>query len=334
MFLKKKKKLLITGASGYIGSVLITKLTKKYSIYALDKKDKNIFIKKKINYIKCDLSNYNKTLIAIKSIKPEIIVHLAAQSTVDFVKAKSSSYNLNNIIATQNVVNISKKLFIKKFIFASSAAVYNYENKPLKEKYDLTPSNLYGRTKLKNEIFIKNTFNNSNTKFCILRFFNVCSANKENKIGEFHSPETHIIPILINKISNKDYIYVYGNNYKTLDGTCIRDYIHINDIIIAIEKSIKYLDKNNSNIFNLGTQKGFSVFELINLCSKHLKIAPKIKIKKRRFGDKDRLTCSLAKTKKYLKWSPKFSTLNKIIKDEIWWTKFLLRNKIKRKYIY
>jgi UDP-glucose 4-epimerase len=198
----------------------------------------------------------------------------------------------------------------------------------------LVPSNLYGKTKLKNEIFITTTLKESVTKFCILRFFNVCSANRKNKIGEFHSPETHLIPILINKIKSKNNIYIYGNNYKTYDGTCIRDYIHVNDVVAAIEKSIKYLDRNNSDIFNLGTQQGFSVLELVNLCSKHLRTKPKINFKKRRFGDKDKLICEVSKAKKQLKWVAKYSSLNKIIKDEIWWQKFLINNKIKRQYIY
>lgn len=329
-----KEKILITGASGYIGSILAAHLIKKYSIYTLDKIDQSFFLNNINKHLRCDLSNYDQTIKIVKKIKPEIVIHLAAQSTVDFVKKKKNYYNLDNIIATKNIVKISKIFAVKKFIFASSAAVYKYKNKPLKEGGNLVPSNLYGKTKLKNEIFITTTLKESVTKFCILRFFNVCSANRKNKIGEFHSPETHLIPILINKIKSKNNIYIYGNNYKTYDGTCIRDYIHVNDVVAAIEKSIKYLDRNNSDIFNLGTQQGFSVLELVNLCSKHLRTKPKINFKKRRFGDKDKLICEVSKAKKQLKWVAKYSSLNKIIKDEIWWQKFLINNKIKRQYIY
>ena len=121
-----KKKILITGGRGYIGSVLAVNLKKKYSIYALDKVDRNFFVKKKINYIKCNLLNYSKTRKIIEKIKPEIIIHLAAQSTVDFIISKKNLYDLNNIKATQNIVRISKKLKIKKFIFASTAACLLY----------------------------------------------------------------------------------------------------------------------------------------------------------------------------------------------------------------
>lgn len=329
-----KQKILITGGSGYIGSVLLLNLIKRYSVYVLDKDKKNFFIKKKFNYIKCDISDYSKTFKIIKKIQPKIIIHLAAQSTVDFIKKKKNSYILNNIKATENVVKISKKINIIKFIFASSAAVYKYKNKSLHEGLDLVPANIYGETKLKNEIFIKRTFKSSKTKYCILRFFNVCSADRKNKIGEFHSPETHIIPILINKIIKRKSIYVYGNNYQTIDGTCIRDYIHIKDIVLGIIKSINYLDKNKSDIFNLGTEKGFSVLQLINLCSTYLKIVPKIKFKNRRFGDKARLICKIYKANKLLKWRPIYSSLKQIVKDEIWWYNYLVSKNLKRKFIY
>jgi UDP-glucose 4-epimerase len=327
------QKILITGGAGYIGSVLLLNLTRRYSLYVLDKEEKNYFIKKKINYIKCDISDYNKTFELINKIKPKIIVHLAAQSTVDFVK-KKKLYILNNIQATKNIVKISKKINIEKFIFASSAAVYKYKNKNLREGSDLVPANIYGITKLKNEIFIKKIFKSSKTKYCILRFFNVCSADRKNRIGEFHSPETHLIPILISKIIKKKFIYVYGNNYRTFDGTCIRDYIHIKDIVSGIIKSINYLVKNKSNTFNLGTEKGFSVLQLINLCSKYLKITPKIKFKNRRFGDKARLICKINKAKKHLRWRPTYSSLKQIVKDEIWWNNYLISKNLIRKFIY
>jgi UDP-glucose 4-epimerase len=241
---------------------------------------------------------------------------------------------LNNIKATENLVKISKKLKIKKFLFASTAAVYKYKNRPLSEKSDLLPKNFYGKTKLKNEIFIKKLFKSSEVKFCILRFFNVCSADQKNKIGEFHSPETHLLPIIINKIMKNKNIYIYGDNYNTFDGTCIRDYIHIKDIVSAVMKSINYLDKNKMGIFNLGTENGVSVLKLINSCSKRLNIKPKIKFKKRRFGDIDRLTCKISRAKKYLEWKPIYSTINRIVNDEIWWFGYLNFKRLKRNFLY
>jgi UDP-glucose 4-epimerase len=329
-----KKNLIITGGSGYIGSVLAKNLVKKYSVYILDKSQKNPFIKENIFFKKCNLTDYKITLDIVKKIKPVSIVHLAAQSTLDAILIKKKSYKVNNIYATENIVKVAKELKIKKFIFASTAAVYSPKNLPLKEESALSPIELYGKTKLKNEVFIQKLLNNTLTKFCILRFFNVCSADKKNTIGEFHSPETHLLPIIIKKILSHEPICVYGNNYKTKDGTCIRDYVHVKDIIIGISKSIDYLNKNKSNVFNLGTKKGTSILELINSCSEVLKIKPIIKYKKKRYGDKKMLICDIKKAITNLKWKPVYSGISRIIKDEVWWFNYLNNLNLKRKFIY
>lgn len=330
-----KKKILITGGLGYIGSVLAVNLIKKYSVFILDKSSKNRFIKSKnIKIFKINLKNFKKSYKIIKKISPDIIVHLAAQSTIDMVKNKKKSYLINNLNVTENIVNISKLLKVKKFIFSSTAAVYKQKNKSLSEKDVLRPNNLYGLTKLKNEIFIKSSFINTQTKFCILRFFNVCGADKKNLIGEYHIPETHLLPIIINNALKKRTIYIYGNNYLTKDGTCIRDYVHVKDIVSGIIKSIDYLKNNNSAIFNLGTEKGLTVLELINFCKKKLKSNIFLKIKNRRFGDMEKLVCKFDKAKKFLKWIPKYSSVGKIVNDEIWWCHHLSSKNYHRNFIY
>ena len=330
-----KKKILITGGSGYIGSVLALKALKKYQVYIIDKKAKNIFLKSnKIIYKKVDIVNRKQTLKIIREIKPESIIHLAAQSTIDMIDIKKEDYIRDNIEGTKNIIEICKILKINKFIFSSTAAVYKPKNTSISEKSLLKPSNIYGITKLKNEKFIQKQLDNSSTKFCILRFFNVCSSNKESLIGEYHSPETHLLPILINKILNNKIIFIYGNDYKTKDGTCIRDYIHINDIVDGILKSLIYLSKNKSNIFNLGSENGMSVLEIIKKCSNILEKKAHIKFVNRRKGDSKKLICNIEKAKKYLKWKPKNSKVKKMIYDEIWWFKYLNYKKISRSFIY
>ena len=330
-----KKKILITGGLGYIGSVLAVNLIKKYSVFILDKSSKNRFIKSKnIKIFKTNLKNFKKSYKIIKKVSPDIIVHLAAQSTIDMVKNKKKSYLINNLNVTENIVNISKLLKVEKFIFSSTAAVYKNKNKSLSEKDILRPNNLYGLTKLKNEIFIKSSFIKTQTKFCILRFFNVCGADKKNLIGEYHSPETHLLPIIINNIKKKRAIYIYGKDYLTKDGTCVRDYIHVKDIVSGIIRSIDYLKNNNSAIFNLGTDKGLTVLELINFCKKKLKSNILLKIKNRRFGDMEKLVCKFSKAKKFLKWIPEYSTVDKIVNDEIWWCNYLSSKNYHRNFIY
>ena len=184
MKLKNKKKILITGGSGYIGSCFSEFVANKYKIYTLDKKPRNIFVnRKKIIHIKCDLCNYKKLKAKLMKIKPNIIIHLAAQSTIDFIKIDRDLYLKNNIEATKNIVKISKLINLEKFIFSSTASVYNYQHKELSENDKLKPNNLYGKTKRENEKYILENFKNTNIKFCILRFFNVCSSLKTTLVN-------------------------------------------------------------------------------------------------------------------------------------------------------
>ncbi len=270
----------------------------------------------------------------INKINPQTIIHLAGQSTIDMVERKKSLYLKNNFIATKNLIDIIQELKVPNLIFSSTAAIYKKKIK-LNESSELFSKNSYGLSKIKCENEIKK-LNPKISKYCILRFFNVVSSLKKNKIGEFHNPETHLIPIVINSIFNKKKIFIYGKNYKTKDGTCNRDYIHILDILNAIELSIKYLSKkkNKSNIFNLGSGKCLSVLQIIKACFKFTNLKTKIKYIKNRKFDVAHLLCDIKKAKKILKWRPKHSNLKKIIFDEIWWYKFLYKRKIKRQFIY
>lgn len=332
MSLINKKKVLVTGGSGYIASCFAKVACKNFKIYTLDKKNKNQFLNEKnILHIRCDLVNFKKLKKKVIKINPDIIVHLAAQSTIDFIEKKKSNYFRDNIVGTKNIVKLSKLLNIQKFIFSSTAAVYKKNNKTLNEKDKLYPDNLYGWTKLQNEKFIIKEFKNTKIKYCILRFFNVCSALKNN-IGEFHNPETHLIPKTINSLLKNKSINIYGNKFNTFDGTCLRDYIHVKDIINGIMLSIKYLNKNKSVIFNLGAGKTLSVSEIVDQCCKVLKKVPIIKIKKNRKGDIDKLICNITKAKSKLNWSPKNSNIRQIILDEKKWQIFLNNKKKKRSF--
>ena len=333
MYLINKKKIVVTGGSGFIGSCFSKIASNSYKIYIIDKKEKNKFLKdKKIIHIKCNLTDYSSLKKEILKIKPNIIVHLAAQSTIDFISSKKKAYLKDNIIATKNIVKISKLANIDKFIFSSTAAVYKFKKKDLSEKDRLLPNNLYGKTKLKNEKYIIKNFSNSKVNYCILRFFNVCSSDN-GRIGELHSPETHLIPKIINAINQNKKIKIYGNKFTTKDGTCIRDYIHIKDIVSGILRSIVYLNKNKYGIFNLGSGKGISVIEIINHCSKLLKKKAKTVIEKKRLGDVGKLVCKISSANLRLKWKPKFSNINKIINDEIKWQSHLKKKNIKRLFL-
>ncbi len=320
------KKILITGSSGYIGSALFLYLKKKYKVIGLDKKNYKYFKNSKIN-----LLSVIKLDKFIKTVKPDIVIHLAAQSLVD-EKINKKKYYENNVIATKNLINCLKKNNINDLIFASTAAVYKYENKIIKENSKIKLLSAYAKTKFECEKLIKKSKLNS----IILRFFNVCSSLSINGklIGELHNPETHLIPTVVYKTIFKKKIFIYGNNYKTKDGTCVRDYVHIKDICSAIKKSIMRLDinKKDQEILNIGSAFNNTNLEILNKVKKITKIKPIYELVKKRKGDVDKLICSISKSKKLLNWKPINSKIDKIIRDEIKWVNFLKKQKIKRKF--
>ena len=323
-------RILITGSNGYIGSVLGNYLiSKKFNIIGIDKKNNNKFINFK--QLKCDLNNTHKLIKILEKYKPGKIIHLAGESTIDNIFNKKN-YIINNIKATKNLLDICKKQKIKDIIFSSTAAVYKQTNKKIKESYIKKPNNIYGITKLKAENLIKKYSTYYNLNYIIFRFFNVCSSLKG--IGENHNPETHLIPIAVQKFIDKKELIIYGQNFNTKDGSCIRDYIHIKDLCIAFYRALKLLDDNKKKqihkIINLGSNNGISVLQIINFFKKKLSY----KISKRRKGDKAILICNNNLAFKILKWKPLNSHIKKIIQDEIKWYNYLKKKKILRKTKY
>lgn len=326
-------KILISGSSGYIGSCLFEFLKKKFTVYGIDR----VFpkLKKQKNFFKIDLTNSKKTDDIVSFLKPCLIIHLAGQSTLDFIN-KKKDYITNNLEVTKNILASVKNNNVKHLMFSSTAAVYKTSNKKLTEKSKLEPNNIYGKTKLSCEKYIQKLLDKKNTNFLIFRFFNVCSSQMSLKIGEMHNPETHYIPILAKKFKQNKKIYIYGNNFKTKDKTCIRDYIHIGDILRAFLLGINYLKKNKkSEIINLGSGRGYSNLEIFNKFRYFTNNkSKKPYFKKKRRGDVNKLVCDSNKAYKILKWKSMYSNLSKIIKDEIKWLRFVEKNKIYRKTIY
>tara|TARA_Y100001958_G_scaffold76132_1_gene51316 strand:+ start:1059 stop:2048 length:990 start_codon:yes stop_codon:yes gene_type:complete len=327
----EKTKILITGGTGYIGSCLYALLQKKFDIKILDKNDKKKWQKiSKKNFYKCNILNYKRTDQIIKKIKPTVIIHLASLSTVN-EKFKLKNYFLNNVAATENILKIMKKNNIKNIIYSSTASVYHMKNSKINENSKIKPISKYGKTKLLSEKLIEKF----DINYIIFRFFNVASAVNNPMTGEFHNPETHLIPTLINNLNNNKISKIFGKDYKTKDGTCIRDYIHIKDICNAIYLGIKSLKKKkNKKIINLGNGFGYSNMDIIRSVNKITKKKIKFKISKKRKGDQPMLVCDIKKSKKLLNWKPKFSSLDKIIKDEIQWSSYLIKRSYKRKFLY
>ena len=322
--------ILITGCNGYIGSSLYLFLKKKYNILGIDKKDHPL---KPFKYYKFDLLNKRKLNNFFKNKKIDLVIHLAGQSTIDNISKKKLYYK-NNVIVTKNLVEASKNYGVKNLIFSSTAAVYKKKNAKLNEKSEIRPNNIYGITKFNSEKIIQNKFKGN---FVIFRFFNVCSSLTEFNIGEAHNPETHLIPIIVNKLLNKKNIKIYGKNYKTKDGTCIRDYIHIRDLCIAHYKVIKIMKKKIiRDVINLGNQQGQSVMEILKISKT---IAKKNYLKehefvKKRKGDIAKLVANSLKAKKIINWKAKYSNIKRILFDEFKWQKSLKYRKLLINTIY
>ena len=324
-----KEKILITGSSGYIGSILGAKIKK--NIFGIDKQKPKY---KKFKVKQINLLDKKKLKKYIEELRPNIVIHLAAESTLDNVLTKKKSYKNNNIIGTQNLLESLRNIKLKKFVFSSTASVYRNSTKILFEKSKTNPNNIYAKTKFHNENQIKEFFKNKKTNIYIFRFFNVCSADINNKIGELHNPETHFIPILVNKALNDKVVKIYGNNYKTTDKTCVRDYVHINDLCSAIIKSIKKKIDIRFNLINLGSGNGYSILQIIKTLEIILKKNIKYTFIKKRFGDKSKLVCSIKKAKNILSWQPRKSNLKKILNDEIKWQNYLKKMNIKKRNVY
>ena len=304
-------KIIVTGGAGYIGSHICKQLKKKkFQPIVLDNFSSGL--KNNIKwgkYYNVDLNNKIKLNKILKKEKPTAIIHMAGNIEAGESLKKISTFYKNNVLGTYNLLESMSINKIKFIIFSSSAAVYgNVKKTPISENFNLKPENVYGSTKLIGEEIIKNFSDAKKINFCNLRYFNVGGADSEMEIGENHKPETHLIPLLIEAIIRKKQFNLYGNNYNTKDGTCIRDYVHVEDIanahILALKKVLK-LEVNDS--INLGSGIGYSVKQIIKETEKQLKSKTNIKINPRRNGDPEKLTASIKLAKKKINWYPKKS---------------------------
>ena len=269
-----KINILITGANGYIGNCLFNFLKKNFNVSGLDRN--NTFNKR---IYKCDIMNIKKFEKILDITKPKLIVHLAAQSLVDET-INEKKYYRNNILATNVLLDLMERKKINNIIFSSTASVYKKNTKPLKENSNLQPLSCYAKTKFICEKDIKKQ---KRLNHIILRFFNVCSALSVPLVGELHKPETHLVPTVTYKGLKNKTVYIYGKNFNTPDGTCIRDYVHIKDICIAIKKSIIFLFKNKKSLLlNIGNSNGISNNDIVNFVEKKIKRKIKVKYEKKK----------------------------------------------------
>jgi len=331
--------ILVTGAAGYIGSHVVKQLLEQtsYEILIIDNISTGFestiqtlksldTTNSRIKFYNQDLSDWGKIEKIFKKNDIKEIIHFAAFSQVGESMNNPLKYYLNNTVNTTNLIDLSIKYKVKKFIFSSTAAVYGEPNKesiPIKESLLKNPINPYGSSKLFSEGVIKDTaIANDDFKYVILRYFNVAGADLDGKIGECHNPETHLIPLVVKTaLGKRESIKIFGDDYDTEDGTCIRDYIHVCDLADAHIQALKYLDNNQSDIFNCGYGYGYSVKEVVETVKKVSGVDFRIDTESRRAGDPAVLVSDNTKIKIKMNWTPKYNDLELICKTALEWEK-------------
>ena len=324
-------KILVIGGAGYIGSHMIKRFQDTdYQIEVLDNLSTGFEVNTQ-NYKLhvCDLSNIDQVHQILKDNNYESIMHFASFINVGESYIYPKKYYDNNVINTLNLLDCMVDLKISNFIFSSTAAVYGEPSStPIKEDQNIAPVNPYGNTKAIVEKILKDYDLAYGLKYISLRYFNACGAHIDGTIGERHDPETHLIPLILQSASGRRKEFkVYGDDYDTKDGTCVRDYIHVMDLAEAHLLSLEKLIKNQkSDIFNIGNNKGFSVKEIIRMAEKVTQSKIPYEITSRRKGDPSELIADNKKISENLNWSANYSDLKTILETAWEWEKLLSRS--------
>lgn len=318
-------RILVLGGAGYIGSHTVYELVDAgYEVIVVD----NLLtgfkeaVHPQAKFYEGDIRDKIFLDNILSKEKIDGVIHFAASSQVGESMKNPLKYYNNNLCGTEVLLESMVEHGIDKIVFSSTAATYGEpESIPILETARTLPTNCYGETKLSMEKMFKWTSKAYNLRYVSLRYFNACGAHPNGKIGEAHNPETHLIPLVLQVPNGKrEYISVFGNDYDTKDGTCVRDYIHVNDLAQAHILAMEYLSKGGeSNIFNLGNGVGFTVKEVIETARKVTNHTIPIREEERRTGDPSVLIASSEKARKVLGWKPQYADLETIISTAWKW---------------
>jgi UDP-glucose 4-epimerase len=316
--------ILVTGGAGYIGS---------HTVKYFQKQNEDVIVVDNLQsghkeaiatdyFYEIDIRDKDALDKVFKSYNIEAVIHFAANSLVGESMEKPYEYYHNNVYGMLCLLDVMRENNVNKIVFSSTAATYGEPKRiPILEHDVTNPTNTYGETKLAMEKMMKWFDRAYGIKYVSLRYFNAAGAHESGLIGEEHHPETHLIPLILQvPLGKRDKIYIFGDDYTTDDGTCIRDYIHVMDLASAHYLALEYLRKgNNSDIFNLGNGNGYSVKEVIETARKVTGHSIPAEVKDRRAGDPATLIASSEKAKNILGWKPQFDSLEKIIADAWRW---------------
>lgn len=316
---------LVLGGAGYIGS---------HAVYQLIDQDEKVVVidnlqtghKEAIHpdatFYEGDIKDIQFLHEVFEAESIDAVVHFAANSLVGESMEKPLEYFDNNVYGTQILLQVMAEYDVKKIVFSSTAATYGEpKSVPITEEMPTNPTNAYGETKLTMEKMMKWCEHAHGIRYVALRYFNVAGARESGEIGEDHQPETHLVPIILEAaLGKRPHITVFGEDYDTADGTCIRDYVHVEDLINAHLLALTYLNnEGKSDVFNLGSNQGFSVKEMINAARKVTGTEIPVKSGERRAGDPSTLIASSEKATTLLGWQPTRTSIEKIIQDAWNW---------------
>jgi len=317
--------ILVTGGAGYIGSHMVEKLKKSgYTPIVFDNLSTGhkAAVPIDVKFVEGDIHDVNFLSKTMIDNYIQGIIHFAASSLVGESMTDPAKYYVNNVEGTLHLLLAMLKAKVNKLVFSSTAAVYGEPSStPIKEDFPLHPTNVYGRTKLVIENMLQDFDNAYDLKYVALRYFNAAGASTTSEIGEDHNPETHLIPLVLKTAQGvRKQVAIYGTDYSTNDGTCIRDYIHVCDLasahILALQR---LLTGGESTVYNLGSENGFSVRDIINTAKQITNKEFMVVEEARRAGDPAVLVASSAKIHEELGWKVEQSTTKEIIASAWQW---------------
>lgn len=316
---------LVVGGAGYIGSHAVTQLIDKgYEVTVVD----NLLtghreaVHPEANFVLADIRDKEVLSQVFEARNFVCVFHFAASSLVGESVEQPLKYFDNNVTGMISLLEVMVDHGVNKIIFSSTAAVYGDVDIPMiNEDLPTNPVNPYGLSKRMMEQIMEWCQEAYGMNYISLRYFNVAGALEGGNIGEDHHPETHLIPIILQVANNqREYVTIFGDDYRTPDGTCIRDYIHVVDLIDAHIKAYEYLnDGGQSQVFNLGSSQGFSVKEIVEACRQVTDCCIPAQIGERREGDPAKLVASSDKAREILGWQPQYDDIKKIIASAWAW---------------
>ncbi len=314
-------KLFVTGGAGYIGSAVTAELLAQghqVNVYDSLVTGHRAAVPEGAGFIQGDLLDRAALKTALHGAGYDAILHFAAFIEAGESMQNPGKYFRNNLQGTLELVEAAQQAGVPRFVFSSSAAVYRTSDEPLDESAPLGPANTYGQTKLMSEELLQRYHQIHGLRYAALRYFNACGALPGR--GEAHQPESHLIPLMLQVAQGRrEHIAIYGNDYATPDGTCIRDYVHLKDLVSAHVLALNALETQDQLVYNLGSGQGYSIRQVLDSARRITGHPIPAVEAPRRPGDPARLVASPARIQRELGWQPKHSTLDEIITSAWEW---------------